>query len=456
MGYAVKAVAELLRSKDYSPLFADPRFRLLVDPNPAAIEQYILENYQPVLSGGIRMLPLRARTEADTPRFTEAAYMVNTAISVVSGDYSVQAYFGIKWFSNILRNLIRAEKQDGPIPSIKYAAITAAGPSLDIQLPLLEKKRSTLFLIATDTSLPTLLHAGLEPDAVVSIDCQHISYYHFMEGLPAHIPLYLDLASPPGVASRSAHPRFFSGGHPLTRYISQQWRAVPLIDTSGGNVTYAAMSLADMLGAERIELYGADFSYPQGRTYARGTYIYPFFEKQQTRFSPLEALFSGFLFRSPQLQRFDQMDTWYYETPILNHYRKKLEEKIASIRATVIPVPGIGARLCIGEKQPHPQLHTIRLFAPGSPVMKAQDFLAEYREKIRAMPAMHGSAWTYLQHLSQENRLILSTLLPQCAMMKRRNPKLPLAELIESIRSYCLQDIDKVLNSWSETVPIQC
>jgi hypothetical protein len=444
--YDIDGVAELLGAKEYTKIFTDPRFHILVDPSSSNIEQYILDCYQPVLFRGIRVVPLRTRTELDQPLFNEAGDAINRALNRVSGDYSVQAYFGTRWFSNIIRNILKAEAQDGPIPSIRHAAISAAGPSLDMQLPLIAKKRGDFFLIATDTSLPSLLQARLEPDAVVSIDCQHISYHHFMAGLPTHIPLYLDLASPPVVSSRSSHPRFFSGGHPLTRYISRYWRPLPVVDTSGANVTYAALSLADMLGAEQVELYGADFSYPLGRTYSRGTYIYPYFEIRQTRLSPLENLFSAFLFRDPALKRVNREAAWYYETPALTRYRTLLEEKTGSIKTRVMPAPGMGAPLTIRENR-EPHSRTIWLFAPGSPSMKAQDFLAEYQEKIRRLPVMGGSAWAYLRNLNNEEYLILATLLPQAAAIKRRNPQMSTNELIEAVRSYSLEEIDKVLHT---------
>jgi hypothetical protein len=188
----------------------------------------------------------------------------------------------------------------------------------------LADKRKDLFLIAADTSLPALLSAGLEPDAVVSIDCQHISYYHFMAGIPKETLLFLDLASPPLLTGLGAKTRFFSGGHPLTRYISRYWRPFPEVDTSGANVSYAALSLAELLGARTVELYGADFSYPLGLTYARGSYLYPFFEKSQNRLNSLEALHSAFLYRSPLSKHSGPGASWYYETKPLGMYRQRL------------------------------------------------------------------------------------------------------------------------------------
>ncbi|MDR0722836.1 MAG: DUF115 domain-containing protein [Treponema sp.] len=442
--YDIQGMAALLNSKPYLALWQDPRLHILVDPSPALIEQYILEHYQPILYGGIQVIPLRIRIDAEPERFSAAGEGINAAIREISGDYSVQAHFGARWFSNILRNLLRMKPVPDPLPELNQAAICAAGPSLDMQLPLLAKKRRSCFLIATDTSLPSLLQAGLVPDAVVSIDCQHISYYHFMQGLPGHIPLYLDVASPPVVASRTVDPRFFSGGHPLTRYVSQYWRPLPLVDTSGGNVTYAALSLADCLGAKQVELYGADFAYPLGRTYARGTYLYPFFDARQTRIAPLEALWSAFLYRSPELKRIARGDAWYYETPSLSRYRRLLEEKIPVLRSQVIPVEGLGAPLRIRKPEevlPQSQPGT---FPRAS--IPAQDFIAAYRKKIWDLPPVTGTIQSYLQGLTEAQGLVLTTLLPLAAAIQHRTPFLSPGELIARVRNSCVQKIDALLS----------
>ncbi|GHV92124.1 hypothetical protein AGMMS50268_26270 [Spirochaetia bacterium] len=441
--YDINGMAELFCSREYLKVLGDPRVSLMVDPPAELLEQYILEHYQPALSGGIRVLPLRPRTEFSSPAFGRAGEAIQNALDRLSADYSVQAYFGTRWFSNIIRNLNRAEEQEGPVPPIRRAAICAAGPSLDTQIPLIAEQRKSIFLIAADTSLPALLHRGLEPDAVVSIDCQHISYYHFMWGLPPRTILFLDLASPPLLASRTAYPRFFSGGHPLTNYISQFWRSIPQVDTSGGNVTYAALSLAESLGAERIDLYGADFSYPRGQVYARGAYIFPFFENQQRRLAPLESLLSAFLYRSP-LTKPGGKEHWYYETRTLGLYRERLEQKAALMQSKVYPAPGLGAPITIRQKDGQERRRDLRLFSSGRSRMGAADFLALYREEIRSLKPMRGDFTTYLRSLEDRERLVLATLLPQAAAIRRRETGLAPAEIIELVREYCIREIDRI------------
>jgi hypothetical protein len=474
--YGLAGMAELFSTLDYSSILGDSRVSLLLDQEPAALEDRILQSYLPALSGGFRLFPLRARTDVSQEKFVPAGEAVRRALEKLSADYSVQAHFGSRWFGNILRNLKQAAEPGPPLPRPRYAAVCAAGPSLDIQIPLLAEDLQNPspagrpFLIATDTSLPALLRAGIEPGAVVSIDCQHISYYHFMtpgtragageKGSRLPGSLFLDLASPPSLARLSAAPCFFSGGHPLTSYISQYWRPLLPVDTSGGNVTHAALSLAERLGAERIDLYGADFSYPLGRTYARGTYIYPFFEKQQNRRGPLEALHSGFLYRSP-LEKIRKEDSetgasWYYETVTLRRYRELLEEKTASMASQVRPLPGLGAPIRIRQgsnagPKPGGQPGQLFIFHPAPPRTGADEFLAAYRQRILALQPAGGKNdpgfGKGVRGTDPESRLILTTLLPLAAALRRRKPELRPEETLERTKDYALAAIDQVLGA---------
>jgi hypothetical protein len=437
--YNINSVAELLSSKDFAALFQDPRFHILIDPPDENLEEYILDIYQPVLSGGIRTFPLRARTEFEMEAFSGAGEAIESALAKVSADYSVQAYFGTRWFSNVVKNLKKAENSPSSLPPIRRAAVAAAGPSLNKQIPEILERRKSFFLIAADTSLPTLVSEGIIPDAVISIDCQHISYYHFMEGLPEETLLFLDLASPPLVASRSKEPHFFSGGHPLTRYISRTWRSFPELDTSGANVTYAALSLAEKLGAQAIEVYGADFSYPLGLSYARGTYIYPYFEIRQNRLSSLEALHSNFLYRSPLEKKINVDGSWYYETKSLKFYREKLEEKSLLMKSEIIPVRGMGAPVSIAAKnRSYAMNRDLSIFSQGPARIGAEKFLALYKQGIKALPHIG-------KDLSDEEHTVLTTLLPAAAAFKRRMPLLKPCELIEETKAWCIKEIDSAL-----------
>jgi len=449
--YGLDGIAGLFGARDYSGLLDDPRFTLLADPSPGEIESLLPELYRPALCGGIRVLPLRARVGLDKAAFAAAAEAVRRGIEKVSADYSVQAHFGTRWFANIVRNVaaFRFCGRAAPPPPVRDAVVCAAGPSLDAQLPLLLERAARgerPFVISSDTALPALLHVGLKPDAVVSIDCQHVGYLHFMGSACGGVPLFLDIASPPAFARFSGSPFFFSGGHPLAAYLCEKWMRLPVLDVSGGNVAFACLSLAEKLGADRVTVCGADFSYPAGRIYARGSYVFPYFEGRQNRLSPIEAKVSGFLFRAPFLPEENPGGVRRYETATMRSYRLSFGRKMSEMRAEVTIMPGLGIPPVAGEKK------AVRRpsqdgpgFARAKPMVPAREFLESYMRDVLALPALGAEAGGYARGLSSGERRVFATLLPQLAALKRRSPELRPGELLAAAKLCCANEIGRAL-----------
>jgi len=458
-----EGIDQLFSGRNYSKLLNSGRFSLLVDQKNDDIKNFILDNYKPSLAGGIRIIPLRARIEHDRERFENVTKTIEDTIDIITGDYSVQAHFGIRWFSNIIRNvknldMLRDTHRAAPLSGfmefkkkaadkVKKTAIAAAGPSLDFQLTsLAQMKADNVFIICCDTALGALLQHGIEPDAVVSIDCQHISYYHFMgssiQKKIQNIPLILDIASPPLLSGFSASPLFFASAHPLARYLCASFLPFTQLDTSGGNVTYTCLSLAESLGAQRITLFGADFSYVGNQTYARGTYINPYFSRRQNRLSPLEAQMSSFLYRSPFLPAAGSENKNYYETSSLRFYREKLEEKISTMAAIVECAKGFGApvRVRSGELGVGSEELGVR---SDKKYLSGMDFLAQYSDDIASLPQAKDSG-DYLKTLNAKEKQVFTTLLPFAAAVRKRNPQLTAKDLIEEVKRQSISDCHRV------------
>ena len=442
-------INKLLSSKDYSKLINNKQFNLLIDPSADEIKSFILSNFKPVLYNGIKTIPLRTRIEQDTEIFEKTAAVIQEAIEIVSGDYSVQAHFGKKWFSNIIRNIknadtgqefFLAERLSHPLDE---AAIVAAGPSLDHQIKsLAEAKSQGVFIISTDTAIGALLKNKIEPDVVISIDCQHISYYHFL-GNKLHIPLILDIASPPMLYKLSPKSMFFSSTHPLALYACANWKQLPLLDTTGGNVTYACLSFAEIIGAKKITFFGADFSYVNSQSYARGTYIYPYFHIRQNRLSPAEAQFSAFLYRSPFLPKEENIKTNYYETSSLRFYRNKLEEKAKTMNSLLTSEKGHGALLNLPKTANNKNIMNKNIKITNNALVSSDEFLTQYMNDIISLP--QAKDINYMDNLNDKQKQIFTTLLPYAASIKKRNTKLELHELIEEVKKRSVNEIKRVL-----------
>jgi len=182
--YNAGMLKSILEMVDLTHILGDRKLQLLVDPTPEELESAVSSRYVPALTGDFFIVPLLSRTDMDPGIFQNATNSMMTTIHEVSDDYSVQSFFGKRWFSNIIRNLAISDRPTPPVGPVHEAIITAAGPSLELCQKELRQKTKGCFLIATDTSLRALLSWDIIPDAVISIDCQHISYYHFMSGIP--------------------------------------------------------------------------------------------------------------------------------------------------------------------------------------------------------------------------------------------------------------------------------
>jgi hypothetical protein len=432
----------LLEHVPLSDLLRDPR--LLVAAGVDTIRDAILSSWHPAVMGGLRSAPLRTWCDQEREFFDAAEAETLAAIEAVRVDFSVQSHFGKRWFANIIMNLAGAATRPGAFPHGDDAIVTAAGPSLDLHLGQLAAERGGRMLVATDTSLPALLRSGIIPDAVLSIDCQNHGYHHFLQGKPPGIALFLDLASPPLLSRQLSFPVFVAGSHPFERYIDSHWLRLPRIDMSGGNVTHAAVSLARFLGARRVTVYGADFCYPDGKAYARGTYLYDYFWSDQSRVSPAEARFFAFVCGSSAgpARREVRAGKSLYMTPVLNGYRDRFLGLMQSIDAEVIPVPGAGQELPRGTVRPRAPAPDGAEAGPkpsDAPRSTWREFLSVYFRSIELLPAFSAVS-------PAPERELWNTLLPAAArIVKEGHPPGPGA--LEEARLWSLERLTRVVRS---------
>jgi hypothetical protein len=388
-------------------VLGDLRLKLLPGLEPRMVKRALLDDYLPVLHGGLRTWPLRAAVEQDRQYYREVTGFVQEAAALAADDYAVQARLGRRWFVNTIANLEQAGRSAVHLRPIQRAVITGAGPSLEAQAAPLAGLRESACLIATDASLPALLGLGLTPDLVVSIDCQLYSYHHFLQGLPSGVPLALDLASPPILGRLASRARYFAGGHPLSRYVSTHWLDLPALDTSGGNVAQAAVSLAVSLGAREIFLAGLDFSYPQGKAYSRGTFLYPLAAGAQSRLAPMESWFQAFLLARGSSRPLDL-------------YRRRLEAYARTVPARLAVLPGAAVELDL-PRQPVGS-EASRFPFPGKPSGSWRGFLEAYARGLRNLPEPSSPASSYYRGLSGESLELCTTLLPAAAALRESLP----------------------------------
>ena len=415
----LRAILELM---DLTGLLSDSRVLLVIDPTSEDLSRIVLDRYLPVLYGNLGSITLRSRWDSNPDWFTRRAEALRGLPEALGRDYAVQTRFGRRWFVHTILNLARSEKVSAILPPARRLLITAAGPSLEQQLPEIQEKHSKgATLLATDTSLPLLITRGITPDIVISIDCQVVSYHHFLKGLPQSTVLVLDLASPPVLTRLTDKILFFSSGHPFSLYLNRLYRPFPILNLSGGNVTHAAVSLAQAAGAKEVHLYGADFSYPFGQAYARGTYIYPYFQSRSERTGSSEDSFWKFI-RGSHPRRESNGEMWRIRTSFMDHYRESLEEAAESMNLNLIPAAGSGVpirhRYIKKPVSTGKSDSVVPILSAGPITIGWKDFLEDYASRLESLPPLNEPPQDYLAELDTENRQAWATLLPSAATFR--------------------------------------
>ncbi len=166
--------------------------------------------------------------------------------------------------------------------------IAGAGPSLDGAIDDIKIARKRIYLFATDAAVKPLMHNGVIPDLIISIDPQPSVYLHF-QGLNrrslAEIPAVLSFLSFSKVFEIFRERYVFFTYHPTTRFFSLDRDKSDVI-INYLSVSSFAFHIAVSMGFTELLLVGLDFSYPEYRLYARNSFFYEYVFEHCSRFSP--------------------------------------------------------------------------------------------------------------------------------------------------------------------------
>ncbi len=431
---------------DVSDIFIDSRVRIFIDPDPQQLRNYLLERYIPALMGDVRSVPLRSRSSMAEQAFNAVSLVVQNTIESVSDDYSVQARFGKRWMSNTIANLAIAERSVFTLSPQKKAMIIAAGPSLDNNVETISKLAKDHFCIATDTALPWLLHNSITPDIILSIDCQTVTYHHFLYKFPQEIPVLFDLASPPTLSRQIHQPLFFSSGHPFSQYVHNTWRTFPEIDTSGGNVTHAAVSLAHILHVQQLKIFGADYCYPNGKTYANGTYLYHYFRSKENRFSSCESALADFVFHNAEADFHRKTQTTIYQTPSMRGYKHRIQQLLTSVPITIENFsPYWGNVVQAGSKHSN----CIRRIPRWNQATENwKQFLKTYAKNLLELELPKQNLTRFFTDQDKKSLQLWMTVFPAAAYFRHNSlPESQGKALLETSRKWIVSEIEKAIQS---------
>jgi hypothetical protein len=148
--------------------------------------------------------------------------------------------------------------------------VAAAGPSLARHWDELRRREAEL--VAVDAALKPLVAAGIAPAFVVSQDPHPEGMRRVFAVDPARLArsrLVYFPEVPPEVLAAWPGERRAARGRSALHARAPNPRGIAALESSG-SVFHPAVDLARRLGARRIELFGADFAHPSGRSHVEG------------------------------------------------------------------------------------------------------------------------------------------------------------------------------------------
>ena len=359
----VALVRSALERTDITDVLRSGRLVIETGTTPDALIDQIAAGYVPALHGALACTELPGRVQADPDAMGAMRAVVSSAVDAMKSDLAVQARFGRVWMRNAILNLpgstIRALPDFGGSPVV----VVAAGPSLEDAIP--ELADPLVRTIAVDTALPVLLGHHLRPDLVLTVDCQSATYHHYLAACLPDVPMVADLSASPSVFSRMRSVLPVLSDHPLHGLFRRLGCAAPYVDARGGNVTQAAVDLAVRCRAGSVRIVGADYSYPGGATYARGSYVHRLFASDASRLAPEETRHYRFLTERPGLHP-DPNRPGRLLQPVLLEYAARMERFAAALPVAVSRRQGRGIDLRL-PASPSTREPPREPFAPRAP-----------------------------------------------------------------------------------------
>lgn len=426
----------LLRIDLTAPLRAG---RLVISPaaTVSRLSELLGASYIAAFHREIRVVELAGRVGSEPERFSTLREALHLAVEALLDDVAVQARFGRLWHRNTVVNLARVARRGAnaggaALPDWRGVPVivAAAGPSLVDSIETIRDARSPL--LAVDTAAPILTGHGVHPDLVLTIDAQVASYHHALCSPP--LPAALDLAAPPSVGEAAARCSLLLTAHPLHVLIGALGLPLPRVDVRGGNVTQAALDLAATLGASEITLVGADFSYPDGNAYPRGSYVHRHHEAHATRRDPLSSRHYRFIADRDGVYR-DPVTPSTLRHPLLDRYARSFAEWVGTLPVPVTRVAGRGIALELPRETPRSGGER-RLPAPGAP--GSRHFAAVLAEVSGAFDRLHSreSVVSSLNAEATGEALTARALLPLAAAFRGSSPEASDDEIVRAACAY--------------------
>ncbi len=194
-----------------------------------------------------------------------------------------QISYGKGFFGNFYRNVLElpnskfADNMFGRFKGMP-AIVCGAGPSLQKNLPLLEKLKDQACIIAGGSAMNVVNVNGFNPHFGIALDPNLSQYSRLFMNQAYEVPyFYRNRVFPEALTLLHGEHLYVSGsgGYGIARWFEEQLGLKSTEISEGKNVVNFGISIAEALGCNPIILVGADMAYTESESYASGILSHP-------------------------------------------------------------------------------------------------------------------------------------------------------------------------------------
>lgn len=276
---------QVMQARDLSGIFACDNLHWSVGETPSQAFSRWAKTYSIARLDGLGLMEIPSSRKIVGPEYMkEFNNKLKGLMVTAGGNLQTLMIMARQYQANTLFNM-RFALTNPPFTSLykkfkgKPVIIVSAGPSLDKNIDLLHEARDKALIVAVDTSLKPLRAKGIVPHLICTGDPQEANYRHLKDS--ADCDSFL-------IAEPMTNPKSFSDfkGKLFTasygdKLVTWMENFIPKLGhvMCWGSVATMAFDVARKLGGDPIIFIGQDLSFPDGRTYAEGTY----FETEEKR-----------------------------------------------------------------------------------------------------------------------------------------------------------------------------
>lgn len=302
----------------------DPRLFVLQEDSEEAVQR-LFSTLPLSRLRRCEFLTLNGAWMAHGPRYREVFARLEEGLTRWWSNRMTCLYMGPLWIRNLFDNLRSEVRRFTPWPDwgTDPVLVCGAGVTLEEVLPWASENRTRIRVIAADTALPVLRAAELVPDAAVCLEAQHANLRDFAGWTGSPVQLFTDLTSfPPGTRVFGPEPCWFiSRFAEISLWDRWPWPEVPILPPLG-SVGVAAAWVAWRLTRGQVILAGLDFSYPPGKSHARGAPALASLAARTDRYRPMEQPGS---WERPGIRR--DSGTQWLTSPVMDGYAAMLRQQ---------------------------------------------------------------------------------------------------------------------------------